>query len=216
MSRRARFAYEPLTGWSYPEVARVPAPFSATWSSTRDLLLAEADHLGANLVVVELDLTRADLRQDGEIRANARLQSGRVRVSLDTRHGAMRYAADRYLGTYTTRGASILAWQANVRAVALTLQALRAVDRYGAVHSAEQYRGFMAIEGPPAAFTSAEQALRWLDPDNAKPNIRSAYRAAARRLHPDVGGSREDWDRLEQARILLEAAGLLGATPETT
>jgi hypothetical protein len=36
-----------------------------------------------------------------------------------------------------------------------------------------------------------------------------AYRAAARRLHPDAGGSREDWDRLEQAAVLLRESGLL-------
>jgi hypothetical protein len=164
MSRRARFAFEPLDGWPYPEAPRVPTTFTATWTDTRDLLLAEADHLGANLVVVELDLTRDDLRQDGEIRASARLGSGRVRISLDTRHGAMRYACDRYLPARSgNRRGPLQAWQANARAIALTLQALRAVDRYGAVHSAEQYRGFMALEaGPAAGFASADEALRWV------------------------------------------------------
>jgi hypothetical protein len=208
VSRRARFVFEPLTDWPYPEVPRTPTTFTASWTDTRDLLLAEADHLGAGLVVVELDLTREDLRQDGEIRANARLSSGRVRVSMDTRHGALRYAVDRYLpGRYGNRKGPLLAWQANARAIALTLQALRAVDRYGAVHSAEQYQGFRALPAtaiPP--FTSADEALRWIrahagpNPDAAG---RTAYRAAARRMHPDAGGSRADWDLLEQARTLI-------------
>lgn len=105
--RRARLVFEPLTDWPYAEQQRVRSPFSTAWTETRDLLLSEADALGAALVVVELDLTRADLRQDGEIRANARLGSGRARISMDSRHGAMRYACDRYLpGSSFTRSGS--------------------------------------------------------------------------------------------------------------
>lgn len=210
MSRRARFAFEPLDEWPYPEQQRVRSSFTAKWTETRDLLLAEADHVGAGLVVVQLDLTRADLRQDGEIRASARLSSGRVAVTLDSRHGAMRFACDRYLPGHARSGP---AWQHNVRAVALTLQALRAVDRYGAVHSAEQYRGFLALEGTPGSFASADEALRWVrtrvgdEAGAAEP--RAVYRAAARRLHPDVGGDAGEWARLDEARQAMEAGGLL-------
>lgn len=38
---------------------------------------------------------------------------------------------------------------------------------------------------------------------------RAAFRTAARLLHPDVGGSVEDWETLDQARQLLERAGML-------
>lgn len=212
MTRRARLVFEPLTDWPYPEQSREQSPFSAKWTATRDLLLAEADHLGAALLVVELDLTREDLRQDGEIRANARLTSGRVRISMDSRHGAMRYACDRYLPGWGDRGGP--AWRHNVRAIALTLQALRAVDRYGAVHSAEQYAGFLAIESTSTGFASADDALRWVrqqaGTDEAATAVpRAAYRAAVKRLHPDTGGDPTDWARLDQARQLLETAGLL-------
>lgn len=207
-ARRARLVFEPLMDWPYPPTRHQRSPFGARWTQTRDVLLREADMLGATLVVIELDLARGDLRQDGEIRASARLGSGKVRVSLDSRLGPMRYACDRY-------HAGALSWQANARAIALTLEALRTVERYGAVHSAEQYVGFLAIEtGGPVGFASADEALRWVrqqagtdEAMSATP--RAAYRAAARRLHPDTGGSREDWDRLEQARLLFEAGGLL-------
>jgi hypothetical protein len=36
-------------------------------------------------------------------------------------------------------------WQHNVRAIALTLEALRAVDRYGATETGQQYTGFKAL-----------------------------------------------------------------------
>lgn len=204
-TRRARLVFEPLTEWPYPAAQHERSPFSARWADTRDLLLREADQLGATIVVVELDLSRSDLRQDGEIRANARLGSGKVRISLDSRHGAMRFACDRY-------HAGTLSWQANARSIALTMEALRAVERYGAVHTAEQYQGFLAIEAIPGDFANADEALRWVrsrvaSGDGLSP--KAVYRAAARLLHPDMGGAHEDWLRLDQARRFLESEGLL-------
>lgn len=205
-TRRARMVFEPLLDWPHPQVRHERSPFTARWPQTRDLLLREADQLGATLLVIELDLSRADLRQDGEIRANARLASGKVRVSLDTRHGPMRFACDRY-------HAGALSWQANARAVALTMEALRTVERYGAVHTAEQYQGFIAIESRVGGFSSADEALRWVKSkagaEAATATPRAAYRAAARVLHPDAGGLLEDWTILDQARQVMETAGML-------
>lgn len=200
---RVKLVFEPLLDWPYPQTTRVGSPFKATWTSTRELLEREADLLGANLMVIELDLDRADLRQDGQIRASARLRSGRVRVSLDSRHGSLRYAADRY-------DAGTRSWQANLRAIALTMEALRAVNRWGAVHSAEQYQGFLAIPaGPPETFHTADEALAWLAgvcdlPVDTPP--RKLLRQAAAVLHPDrTNGDRTGWDRLEAARDLIES-----------
>lgn len=207
-TRRARLVYEPLMDWPYPAVRHEKSPFTARWTQTRDLLMREADMLGATLVVVELDLQRDDLRQDGEIRANARLGSGKVRLSLDSRLGPMRYACDRY-------HAGTVSWQANARAVALTLEALRTVERYGAVHSAEQYQGFMALPAGSGSsgFTSADDAIRWLrdvaEDSTGSMTVTSLLRAATRKLHPDVGRDPVGWRRLDQARQLLSAAGLL-------
>lgn len=159
--RRATLRVEPLTDWPYPDVPLVPSPFDSTWVKTRYELLREADHLGADQVVLEVDCSRRHLRQDGELRADARLHSGRVRVSMDTRHGPMRWA----LARYEDAG---LSWQANVRGIVLTLAALRAVDRYGAVADGQQYQGFLAIESgapnPPLVdLDTAAGARRWLE-----------------------------------------------------
>lgn len=207
--RRARLVFEPLLDWPHPQQRHERSPFSARWAGdtgTRDLLLKEADQLGATLVVVELDLRREDLRQDGEIRANARLGSGKVRISLDTKHGPMRFACDRY-------HAGTLSWQANARAIALTMEALRTVERYGAVHTAEQYQGFLAIEQtPPEGFGTADEALRWLSKVTGLPAeqtpMQTLYRAAAKRLHPDTGGDPGDWARLDAARQILDDQGM--------
>lgn len=207
-TRRARLVFEPLLDWPHPQVRHERSQFSARWPQTRDLLLKEADQLGATLVVIELDLTRADLRQDGEIRANARLASGKVRISLDTKHGPMRFACDRY-------HAGALSWQANARAIALTMEALRTVERYGAVHTAEQYQGFLAIDGRPATgFSTADEALRWVHAkagtEASAATPRAAFRAAARLLHPDTAGAVGEWELLDQARQVMEKAGMFG------
>ncbi|MGH4011546.1 MAG: hypothetical protein ACRDTH_25840 [Pseudonocardiaceae bacterium] len=203
-ARRARLIFEPLVNWPYPPATRERSPFATSWSKTRDALLREADHLGAKVVVVELDCSRRHLRADGELRADARLHSGRIRVSMDTRHGPLRYAVDRY-------DDAGLSWQANLRAVALTLEALRAVERYGAVRDGQQYLGFRAIEaGSAHGFASADEALAWVcEQAGGRHDPRLAYKLAARKLHPDAGGSPELWERLDAARQLMETGGLL-------
>jgi hypothetical protein len=105
-----------------------------------------------------------------------------------------------------------LGWRENVRGIALTLEALRAVDRYGAVHTDEQYQGFRAIDAaPPTKFGSADEAMRWLHgrTGHAWNTAKDAYRAAAREMHPDVGGDPTEWARLDEARQLMEREGIL-------
>lgn len=62
----------PLADWPYPDTAKERSPFAVTWTKTRDTLLREADYLGVNVVVAEVDCSRRHLRQDGELRADAR------------------------------------------------------------------------------------------------------------------------------------------------
>jgi hypothetical protein len=89
-------------------------------------------------------------RLDGRPRANATPEHPGVIVSLDSKFGHLSYPCD----TFTT-------WQDNLRAVALALEALRKVDRYGVTKRGEQYRGFLAIEATaaPAGFPSAVDAI---------------------------------------------------------
>jgi hypothetical protein len=67
-------------------------------------------------------------RLDGRPRANAVPEHPGVIVSLDSKFGHLSYPCD----TFTT-------WQDNLRAVALALEALRKVDRYGVTKRGEQY-----------------------------------------------------------------------------
>lgn len=189
--------------------------FKAGWHDTVNLLDREIDMLGAEEFVIEADFTEADIRLDGMPRANARQpQFSGVRIYFDSEHGPLAYQTD-----------NCAYWQHNVRSIALGLEALRAVDRYGITHRAEQYTGFRAIgssSSPASVFENADAAIRWLRDQaslvvagNPSPPhvegwpMKALTRLVARRVHPDAGGARVEWDKYEQAVALLKAGGLL-------
>lgn len=210
----------PLTGWDGP---RTPAherrsrwTFKAPWSDTLALLERELRHLAARDVVLEADFREQDLRLDGLPRANARQpEDPAVKISFDSKHGPLVYAAD-----------SCEYWQHNVRSIALGLEALRAVDRYGITRRAEQYTGWRQIGSGPAIVTEApldRQRAAAVLLDAAFPgmetspapwraadlldgtlDLRDVARRAQRRTHPDTGGSAEDFDEVQRAIAVLQ------------
>lgn len=197
-----KYETRPLTTWTGPFTTdRAPARrFTASWQSTLDLLAKETDALGATLVVVQVDVTEADIRRDGMIRANARPGHPGVKISFESKFGPLTYATDTYDD-----------WRGNVRAIALGLEALRAVDRYGITKTGEQYRGFNAIEGVPVGTMTADEAVRFLTrmsgvqivgPGDAS-MVKLAYRRAAAEHHPDKGGDPSVFRRVTEARDLL-------------
>lgn len=199
----ASWQIEPLGAW-VREVTRNRRPahtFSAKWTDTLELLTSEIEKLGVRgVIAVRIDVRREDIRLDGMIRARARAEFPGVVVSFESRYGPLSYATDAYDS-----------WQANVRAIALSLQALRAVDRYGVSKSGEQYAGWRAIESGSTApvFASADEAERWLgsvvDNGGEQLSVKELLRQAAKKLHPDVnGGDQTLWKRWDAARQLLE------------
>ena len=194
------------------------ARFEASWAQTCALLQFEAAHLTGDHrcdVFVEVDLPASAIRLDGGgIRSNAKApDTPVVAVAIPgTRHGDLRLVSARYGNRYHPAKY----WQHNVRAVALTLQALRAVDRWGAT-TGEQYRGFAALgAGDPIAMgtgMTVDEAARLLwehgcaegemTVERARKHASSLFRAAARANHPDRGGDPGTFRRLTEARDLL-------------
>jgi hypothetical protein len=208
-----RYEIRPLGPWTGPstENRRTGAQFRSTWEATLKLLRNEAEWLGATYLVVQVDADPSDIRLDGMLRARARVGFPGVKVSLDSTYGPLTYATDAYEE-----------WRKNVHAVALSMTALRAVDRYGVSTRGEQYRGWAAIEAGPTARTAeqeaAQQAAVFLAMVSGKgitgeaimsdPGARArAYRQAAARYHPDQpGGSPDLMAQINVARDLLEGA----------
>lgn len=214
-----RYEFRPLT-WTGPETdpRRSSGLFKATWNSTLDLLAYEIGCLdGADPVVIQVGAPEGMIRRDGMLAARARVGHPGVAISFNSKFGPLRYATDVHEQLWS---GAMPGWQANVRAIALALTALRAVDRYGVTKRGEQYTGWQAIAAPAPTFADPDAAAEWMrkyaaemfGPDGAarwNGTLAPLYRAMARRMHPDAGGPRADWDRLDEARRVLAEAGRL-------
>lgn len=214
-----RYTTRPLSDrtWLRPSSARIPSRFDSTWSATLDLLDREVFMLDGRDLVIEVDVREQDIRVDGQLYAKARAETPAVVVAFESAHGPMLYRCDQYDGRWGVPPGA--AWKENVRAVAKTLEALRAVDRYGATETGQQYAGFKALPGgqpivPAAPTMTRQQAVellgRWIDRDWASgdpSDLRRAYRLVRADVHPDRhGGDQTMWDQVE------EAARVLGVT----
>ncbi len=182
------------TAW----MTRRRTPFKAPWGRTQVLLDRELAALGASEVIFQLDMSERDIRIDGYPRANARPSTPAVIISFRSRHGWLRYQCDTFEG-----GAE--GWQDNVRAIALGLEALRQVERYGITKRGEQYTGWKALPASTLSHAEAEIFIRQYAAQIGQPiDLTQAYRFAAKVLHPDAsGGSRPLWEQLQRAKAVL-------------
>lgn len=214
-----RLILRPIDRWPHPNLTadRKRSPFGATHGDTLALLDRELRHLDASNPVLMRALREDDIRLDGELRANARAPEhpGVVLAFESETHGSLKYATDRF----TT-------WQANLRAIALGLEALRKVDRFGITSRGEQYTGWKALGSGialSAGFETARQAADFLVsqavddfgaelyrvddvlPAEGVPGafLEDAFRVAAKRLHPDAGGDADLFKRVNAARVRL-------------
>lgn len=200
--------YRPIStypGTPTPSGQRRRAPFSAGWSSTTLLLRRELDHLRAKDVVLELALREQDIRLDGVPRAGApQPDHPGVVVSFESMHGPLRYATDVFDR-----------WQDNMRAIALGLEALRRVERYGIVKRGEQYVGWKQIEAASQSVGEAREILfamaGWKNPSTDERNgihDEKLIRRARAETHPDRQpfGDRKKWDIVEHAAETLGVA----------
>lgn len=199
-----RFETRPLpavwpNGQRTPVDARRWGQFKATLAATMDLLEHELEQLGAvEPIVIEAGYEPHELRVDGRPRANARPRDPAVVLSFQSRFGPLRYACD----TYATH-------DRNLRAIALALEALRAVDRYGVTRRGEQYQGWSAL--PPAgengmSRAEAEAIIRHFGDPDGNLELRVAYRRAAKLLDRDRGGDPGEWKKLNRAAQVVGLA----------
>lgn len=202
------YQFKPIGVWTDPLTpadARKRSPFKATYNQTLDLLFREAELLGARRLVLQVDLQPSQIRTDGLPKGGARYGTNPgVIVSFTSKFGPLRYATDAYED-----------WKGNLRAIALGLESLRAVDRYGVSRRGEQYRGWAAItSGTSAAvFATSDDAETWLRKAAAEESIDTwaswdaLYKALAKRMHPNAGGNRDLWERLDAAATLMGVRG---------
>lgn len=220
-----RLVYRPILAWPGTLTARRQrSPFTATFAETLNVLDRELTFLGADEAVVQLAVAESAIRLDGTLRGDRRPPEhpGVVLAFTTRKYGPLQYATDVFDSGWGKSADT--AWRQNLRAIALGLEALRKVDRYGISRRGEQYAGWKQLgSGAPVAMGAAamtvEEAARlliawgeWGDtPAKVDDLIGDAmvtglyYRSAAKKLHPDAGGSTADFQRLQEAKAVLDA-----------
>ena len=174
--------------------------FKASYSKTLYLLERELWHVGAKQVVLQMALQPSDIRLDGMPRVNAKPSHPGVILSFQTKRGPLSFPCD----TYDR-------YEDNLRAIALSLEALRSVDRYGITGNGEQYRGWERLPPPEThegwtAYQAQEfiggivAVWDWSSREAAERAIREAEKAT----HPDIqGGDAEKFKLVQHARVTI-------------
>lgn len=177
--------------------------FRAPWSNTLRLLDDELRRICVTKAIIEMELSESQIRLDGLPRGDATPRGPRVRLSFTLPGvGPVQYPCD----TYDR-------WHDNMRAIAMTLRAQRAMDRYGATRHQQQYRGWAQLPRSIEVAFTVESAAGFIGEMVARPAalivrdaavFRESYRAAAMRAHPDRGGSEILFRRLQDAKRVLD------------
>ncbi len=166
--------------------------FQATYGRTLEDLERELGHLDAVDITIQAGFPTSKIRNDGWPYSSARPDHPGVVLQFRQGKDILTFRSLKY-GTF----------EENLRAIALTMDALRRVDRYGVVEG-EQYQGFKRLEaGDPkdaaVEFIKAASGLKAGSMDEH-------YKAAARKLHPDLGGSHDEFVRLQSAWHQIKGA----------
>jgi hypothetical protein len=203
MRGKVTWRFAALTQWPgkpTPAHQRKAAPFKATYERTRVHLERELAHLGARDVLLEADCDPSQVRLDGQLRSSAKLRGPGVIITCSVGGDVYRFPCDRFKH-----------WDDNLRAISLTLERMRAVDRYGVTLNKQQYAGFKALPSHMPVADSRDAAcavLRkfsgmFVPTDSTRETLVQAFRSARAKTHPDAGGEREDWDAVEAAARVL-------------
>lgn len=210
VANRVELPVKALNTWPGP-----PTPHDARslggsgWSkltagAALDSLRRELGFLRARDCCIQIDVRERDITRFGELRADARPTSpGIVVYATHPRQGDLRFACDTYR-----------LWWHNVRAVAMTLEALRGIARWGAVRDEQQFAGFRALPGATTLTMGVSAATKIIESESGTvaPNpvtmewVRDAGRRAKAATHPDVTKDRVRWDAVESALRVLGGA----------
>lgn len=175
--------------------------FKSNYSQTLNLLEAELRKLRAKEITIQAGFRQ--VRNDGWPYSSAKPEHPAVALQFRTAKGVLVFRAQRYKR-----------FEDNLRAIAKTLEALRAVDRWGVVEG-QQYTGFRQIEAPAAGQMDRDAAATWLsffsgvssaELLGSRAKLEQAYRETRIKLHPDRQntGSHEGFVKTQQAYDLLK------------
>ena len=143
--------------------------------------------LGGRNAVISSNI---QLRQDGLPYANRRVpDDAGVAVYFAYKGRQMCFACDKWRDVYD-----------NIYAIGKTLEALRGIERWGTGDMVEQaFTGFVALPSPESPWE-----ILGVRPDATAEEIDAAFRAKAKQVHSDLGGSDAAMAELNAARAELK------------
>ena len=173
------------------EVTRQPvtSSFTVTQAVARDEMLRELGLLGASSVVITTNLP---VNKQGQVvtRMKATGSEG-VAVYFSRRGNEYVIACDRFNDVWD-----------NMRAVGLSVEAIRRLERYGTRQLLEKALGGLLALPPAPATRSWWQVLGLPAAEVAEEVIKAAYRTLAKRYHPE--GTEPDADKFREVHQAYE------------
>ena len=211
----------PITKWPGKEnLGPTNSPFRSTYKQTLSMLEDELYKCQARFasLVIEMWIDAKNIRVDGNLRKDARPFKPGIILRFVRETNVRRNPADPGKWICDPQNVSypcdaFVTWEENLRAIALSMNSLRRVERYGvfkydeiisrlALPSAE---GKVSTRESAAAFMAQHSGVAMkeiLFSDTARS---TAYRKAAHALHPDRGGDPEEFVKLAEANKVLTA-----------
>lgn len=187
-----RATFRPLPAWPYPEQPARPATYQAGYARTLQDLEYEIARLDGRELIIGLVADESQVRIDGQMRSDAKVGHPGVEVSFEVPGGRrLTFHTDAHKGYQAS-------WQDNLRAIALGLEALRAVSRYGITTGiGEQYAGFALLTAGPGQEELGRELVR----------RHGGITEALRGTHPDTGGEAASPRDFAAVMAYREAAG---------
>lgn len=189
--------------WAYPlkwpegwqrKGARRAGAFKVTFEKTVAELGYEIDRLGGRYPVITSNL---ETRTDGQPRRDRGEPADKgVSVYFDVAGKQRVFACE----TFTSV-------KDNVRAIGLTIAALRSIERYGASDMMDRALAAFAALPPPLDWRKVLRMETWEKDEGRKPtmaDVEDAWRYLSKRAHPDAGGSVDRMKQLNEARALAK------------
>lgn len=162
------------------------ARFKTSFATARKNLIREIKLLGGDNCIFSSDIPR---RQDGLPYADAKPKSGDTGIAayFNRKGKQLCFACDRYLTV-----------DDNMHAIALTVEALRGIARWGTGDMMESaFRGYAAL--PERAGGSSWWETLGVPINATTEQAKEAYRMLAKKYHPDLGGDAELFRRINEA-----------------
>ena len=230
------FQFETLETWPYAKPGGRRATFKVSYSKAIADLRDELRKAGARNVFIQSGHFGQDIRHDGLPKASARAPRfpGVCLIFEKWKPIGKTNERGQPLGVYETLEfpcATYDRWEDNLRAIVLTLEALRAVARYGVAgtgaegagrtEEAKQYAGFARRKlGTESARHNGHQELTaeaaanilaacaeggWTQASvlQSRSEMEECFKVAAKKSHPDAGGTHNSFVAVSQSVAVL-------------